>query len=283
MQVQYRWMSGHQRGVTDNVLTNSYQTLSLKKHEEHSLLVTLERPEVLNAMNTQMMGELRDIFQSLYVDQNGLRVVVITGSGERGFCSGGDLKERRGMTDAEWRRQHALLEQMMRAAALCPLPMIAAVNGDCFGGGLELALGCDFCYAADSARFGFPEGRVGIMPGAAGTQNLVRACGVRRAKEIMLTGLPFSSREALDWNVVNAVLPKSDLLELSFSTASKMCGVAPVSAMQIKKSLDMATHADIMTGYAFEIEAYNRTIPLQDRQEGINAFNEKRKPVFRGE
>ncbi len=265
------------------MLTNSFNTLSVETKDDHLLLVTMDRPDVLNAMNTEMMGELLNVFQSLYVDQQNLRVVVITGRGERGFCSGGDLKQRRGMTDAQWRQQHALLEQMMRAAALCPVPMIAAVNGDCFGGGLELALGCDFSYAADTARFGFPEGRVGIMPGAAGTQNLVRACGVRRAKEIMLTGLPFSSAEALDWNVVNAVVPQSELLDKTFKTASDMCGVAPVSAMQIKKSLDMATHADIMTGYAFEIEAYNRTIPLKDRQEGINAFNEKRKPVFRGE
>ncbi len=265
------------------MLINSYETLSVETPEEHLLLVTLDRPDVLNALNTQMMGELRDVFQSLYVDQQGLRVIVLTGRGERGFCSGGDLKQRQGMTDSQWRQQHALLEQMMRAVALCPVPMIAAINGDCFGGGLELALGCDFSYTAETARFGFPEGRVGIMPGAAGTQNLVRACGVRRAKEIMLTGLPFSSQEALDWNIVNAVVPRSELLEHSLSTARKMCGVAPVSAMQIKKSLDMATHADIMTGYAFEIEAYNRTIPMQDRQEGINAFNEKRKPVFRGE
>ena len=265
------------------VLTSDYSTLSIEQRDKHVRLITLQRPEVLNALNTQMMHELHDVFSQLYVDQGDARVLILTGSGERAFCSGGDLKERQGMSDAQWRKQHALLEQMVRAAMLCPVPMIAAVNGDCFGGGLEIALTCDFCYASSNARFGFPEGRVGIMPGAAGTQNIVRACGVRRAKEIVLTGLPISAEEALAWRVANKIVPQDELLETSLQTAVKMCEIAPVSAMQIKKSLDVATHSDFMTGYAFEIEAYNRTIPMKDRVEGISAFNEKRKPDFKGE
>jgi len=264
------------------VKSKSFETLTLESPERHICLITLKRPEVLNAMNTDMMRELRDIFTEFYVDQSDCRVLVLSGSGERSFCSGGDLKERQGMTDAEWRQQHALLEQMIRAAVLCPVPMIAAVNGSCFGGGLEIALTCDFAFASTNAAFGFPEGRVGIMPGAAGTQNLVRACGVRRAKEIVLTGLPFSAEDAAAWGVVNKVCEPAQLMEQTLAAARSICEVAPVSAMQIKKSLNVATHTDVMTGFSFEIEAYNRTVPLADRQEGIDAFNEKRKPVFTG-
>ena len=264
------------------VKSNSFKTLTLENPESHIAVLTLKRPEVLNALNTDMMRELRDIFTEFYINQSDHRVLVLTGCGERSFCSGGDLKERQGMTDSEWRQQHALLEQMIRAALLCPIPVIAAVNGSCYGGGLEIALTCDFAFASTTASFGFPEGRVGIMPGAAGTQNLVRACGVRRAKEIVLTGLPFSAADANDWGVVNKVCEPAQLMDHTLTAARSICELAPVSAMQIKKSLDVATHSDVMTGFAFEIEAYNRTIPMADRQEGINAFNEKRKPEFTG-
>lgn len=237
----------------------------------------------MNALNTQMMTDIRDHFQSLYVDASDIRVVVIYGRGDRAFCAGGDLKERNGMTDSVWRKQHAILEQMVRAVMSCPVPVIAAVQGACFGGGLELALTADFIYSSDQSRFGFPEGRLGIMPGACGTQNLVRACGVRRAKEIMLTGIPFSARDAQSWGIVNRVLHESELQEAVFDTATEICQTAPISARQIKQSLDVATQTDLNNGYAFEIAAYNRTVPSDDRREGVLAFNEKRKPIFTGQ
>lgn len=244
--------------------------------------ITLNRPDQLNALNTQMMTELRDLFMRTYVEPDMARCLILTGAGERGFCSGADLKERKGMTDQAWRAQHAVLEQAMRAIQECPIPIIAAVNGAAFAGGLELALASDFVYAAQYARFALTEVTLGIMPGAMGTQNLPRALGTRRAKEIILTGTPFTADQALEWGLVNAVHPAVDLMAAVRTVAAKIAANAPVSIRQAKKAIDRAGDVDRATGYAFELEAYNRTIVTEDRHEGITAFNEKRKPHYKG-
>ena len=175
-----------------------YKTLLTHQEDGGVLVITLNRPERLNAMNTAMMKDLRAIFEDLYVHPGQANCIVLTGAGERGFCPGADLKERDGMTDETWRAQHAIVEQFIRHMHQCPVPIIAAVNGVAMGGGAEIALACDFIYAADHACFAFPEVTRGIMPGAAGPQNLPRAVGVRRAKEIVLSGLPFSAAEAAE-------------------------------------------------------------------------------------
>jgi len=260
-----------------------FETLTVEPVTEYVQKVVMDRPSVMNALNTQMMIDLREYFQSLYVDQENLRVIILTGQGTRAFCAGGDLKERNGMSDSVWRQQHAQLEQMVRAIMDCPIPIVASVQGACFGGGLELALTTDFVFASSDATFGFPEGRLGIMPGACGTQNLVRACGLRRAKEIMLTGTPFDAASALDWGIVNRVEAADKLEQSVEAVADEICNTAPISAQQIKQSLNVATQTDLNTGYSFEIAAYNRTVPTQDRREGVAAFNEKRKPGFTGQ
>jgi enoyl-CoA hydratase/carnithine racemase len=258
-----------------------YETLKVSFDADRVGIITMSRPEARNAMNTRMMEELRDCFAGFYVDPNAAACLILTGEGQ-GFCSGADLKERKGMSDDIWRKQHAVVEQMVRALMDCPVPIIAAVNGAAFAGGMELALGCDFIYAAQSARFALTEVTLGIMPGAAGTQNLPRAVGVRRAKELVLTGTPFSAEQAYAWGMVNKVCPDANLMDEVMATARRIAANAPVSARQAKKSLDKATELDRMTGYSFEIEAYNRTVVTEDRQEGINAFNEKRKPRYKG-
>ena len=153
----------------------TYDTLKITIGEDKVGIVTMSRPEALNAMNTRMMEELRDVFSQLYVEPDRAACLVLTGEGTRGFCTGADLKERKGMSDAVWRRQHAIVEQMIRAIMDCPVPVIAAVNGAAYAGGMEIALACDFVYAVPSARFALTEVTLGIMPGAAGTQNLPRA------------------------------------------------------------------------------------------------------------
>lgn len=263
-------------------MTADYETLLVSRNE-HVMTVTLNRPESGNALNTKMLSEVVDLLASLYVDPEGVRCIVLTGAGEKIFCAGGDLKERKGMTDEAWRRQHALTEQMMRHLLECPIPVIAAINGAAFGGGCELAVAVDFAYASETARFALTEVTLGIHPGAGGTQNLARACGVRRAKEITLTGLPFSAQEALEWGVVNKVCPAATLMEEALKTAQRIAGNAPIAVQQAKKSVGMSTQVDISSGYRFELESYYRTIPTKDRLEGVLAFNEKRKPVFRGE
>ena len=259
-----------------------YETLKLERIEDHLLLVTLNRPDAANALNTQMGYDFRDLWTHLYMDQEDLRCVVVTGSGDRIFCAGGDLKERNNMTDETWQKQHALFEQAMLAMTDCPIPIIAAVNGAAVAGGLEFVLGSDFAYGASHAKFALTEVTLGIMPGAMGTQNLPRAVGVRRAKEIILTGKMFTAQEALEWGVLNRICADGKLMEETLETARAICNNAPISTRQAKKSLNVSTQIDLKNGYAFEIEAYNRMVTTEDRLEGVRAFNEKRKAQFKG-
>ena len=245
-------------------------------------MLTLNRPSVRNAFNTQMGLELLEFFSAMYVDQEDVRCIIITGAGDKAFCAGGDLKQRNEMTNEEWSQQHAVFEQKTLAMMDCPVPIIAAVNGAAYGGGCELALGADFIYASSSAQFAQPEVKLGIMPGAGGTQQLPRACGVRRAKELILTGRPFDADEAREWGIVNRVCADETLMDEAMATARLIAANGPVAVRQAKKSVGMATQLDLKTGYAFEIESYNRTIPTEDRLEGVRAFNEKRKPEFPG-
>jgi enoyl-CoA hydratase len=259
-----------------------YKTLKVEKRGEHILLATLNRPEVLNAINTQMGHDQLDLWSRLTAEPGSLRAVVLTGSGERAFCAGGDLKERDGMTQAAWQAQHELFERAFVALVECTVPVIAAVNGHAFGGGLEMALCCDFAYSVPNARFALSETSLGIMPGGMGTQNLPRAVGERRAKELILTARPFSAAEALEWGVLNRVCEPARLLEEAVATAQAIAGNAPLSVRQAKKSIHYGLQMDLLAGYRFEIEAYNRLVDTDDRREGVKAFNEKRKPDFKG-
>ncbi len=258
------------------------ETLTVETVQDHTVLVTLNRPEVANAMNTQMGLDLLEVFDGFCAAPNKQRCIVVTGAGTKAFCAGGDLKQRNGMTDEQWMDQHLIFERFIRAMIDCPVPMIAAVNGAAYAGGLEISLCCDFIYAAEHARFALTEVTLGIMPGAGGTQNLPRAVGARRAKEIMLTGKPFSVQEALDWGMVNKICPGETLLKEALATAAAIAANAPISTRQLKQSVNMGLNMDLRSGMMFEIEAYNRMVPTDDRREGIRAFNEKRKPVYKG-
>ena len=166
-----------------------YSTLLLRPENEHVLVVTLNRPEVLNAINTQMGRDLLDLWGRLTEDAQGLRCVVLTGSGDRAFCAGGDLKERKGMSNEAWRLQHEIFERAFFQLLEVPVPVIAALNGHAYGGGLETALACDFIYASVQARMALTEVRLGIMPGGGGTQTLARAVCSRRAASCPRRGL----------------------------------------------------------------------------------------------
>ncbi len=263
-------------------MRTDYETLKLDRVEDHILVVTLNRPERANAMNTQMGLDLRDLWRDLYVDQEDVRCVVMTGSGEKAFCAGGDLKDRDGMTDEQWQHQHAIFEQAVLTMMDVPPPIIGAINGVAYGGGTEFVLLCDFAYGASHARFALTEVTLGIMPGAAATQMLPRAVGIRRAKEFLMCGAPCSAEEALEWGILNKVCEPDQLMDEALTTARRIAANAPISIRQAKKSLNMSMQTDARNGYMFEIEAYNRMVPTEDRLEGIRAFNEKRKPVYRG-
>lgn len=264
-------------------MENRMKTLQLTHENEHILIVSLHRPEVRNAINSVMMQELRELWQTEIAKQPQLRCIVLTGSGDKAFCAGADLKERQNITLDTWRQQHIALQQAMLAQINCPIPIIAAVNGAAFGGGLEIAMAADFIYAANTAVFAQSEVKLGIMPGAMGTQNLPRAGGIRRAKELSFTGEPFTAEQAFAYGIVNKIFDPAVLMQETLKTAHVIAGNAPFAVRQVKKAINASLTLDIPTGYRFELEAYQQLLPTKDRIEGIQAFNEKRKPVFTDE
>jgi enoyl-CoA hydratase len=263
-------------------MNHNYETATAEDKGEGLVLLTLNRPQVANAMNTQMGRDLLAFFDAVNADPLAHRCIVVTGAGDKAFCAGGDLKERQGMTDETWQAQHLLFERMIRGFIGCPVPVLGAINGAAYAGGCELALCCDFLYAAEIARFALTEVTLGIMPGAGGTQNLPRAVGARRAKEILLTGKPISAQQAFEWGMVNRICKADALMSDALETASTIAANAPISTRQIKQSVNYGLNMDLASGMMFEIEAYNRMVPTEDRREGIRAFNEKRKPNFQG-
>ena len=260
----------------------TFETLSVETPADHVLLITLNRPEAANAFNTRMARDLIALFEGVSLETGDIRAIVLTGAGDRAFCAGGDLKERDGMTDEAWGRQHLIYERMVRAVLGCPVPTIGAINGAAYGGGCELAAALDFCYAAEGAKFAQTEVRIGIIPGAGGTQTMARAIGERRAKEAILSATPFTAAQALDWGLVNAVFPQDALQPAALETAQKIAANAPIATRQAKQAIHKGLQMGLSDGLAFEIEAYNRTIPTRDRREGVAAFNEKRPPRFEG-
>jgi enoyl-CoA hydratase len=263
-------------------MRDSYETILIERLQADVLLVTLNRPAVANAVNTQMGRDLLDVFETLIADPDRFRAVVLTGAGDRAFCAGGDLKERHGMTDAAWQAQHHVFERKTRALIECPVPVIAAVNGAAYGGGCEMALACDFIYASRRARFALPEVTLGIMPGAGGTQTLPRAVGERRAKELLLSGKAWSAEDALRWGMVNRLCEPASLVAEAVETARTIAENAPISIRQAKRSIHHGLSLSLADGMLFEIEAYNRMVPTEDRREGVLSFREKRKPRFKG-
>ncbi len=265
-----------------NASIPAYETLLVTPQDDHVLLVTLNRPEVANALNTRMGQELEDLWGRLTLDPQGVRCVVLTGAGDKAFCGGGDLKERHGMSTEQWTRQHEIFERQYWALLDMPIPTIVALNGHAYAGGLEMALTCDFMYASAKARMALTEVTLGIMPGAGGTQLLPRAVGERRAKEILMTGRPFTAQDALSWGLVNAVFEPSEVLAKALETAKIIARNAPLSIKQLKKSIRYGGQMELKTAFRFEVESYNHLINTHDRVEGIAAFNEKRPPKFTG-
>lgn len=265
-----------------SALDRPCESLLLDEPFDGALVITLNRPHRANAFTSAMAEEMIQVFGALEAAPNAYRCVVVTGAGDRAFCAGADLKERDGMTDEQFRDQHYLYERCFRAVGACPPPLIAALNGAAFAGGLEFALQCDFAYASETARFALTEVTRGIMPGGGGTQMLPRSIGERRAKELIFTGRPFSAKEAYDWGLVNKLCAPGTVLAEVLEVARTICANAPISVRQAKKSISTGMNMDKASAMLFEIEAYYQLIPTEDRIEGINAYVEKRTPVFKG-
>jgi enoyl-CoA hydratase/carnithine racemase len=258
----------------------SYETIKLSHPEAGIVVVTFARPQVANALSTQMGRELLDAWSHLRADA-ALRCVVLSGEGKH-FQAGADLKERNGMSDEQWADQHRLFEAMIRAQLACPVPVIAAVQGAAMGGGCEMTLACDFAYAAEGARFGLPEAGLGILPGLGGTQLLTRAVGPRRAIELLATAQPFTAEQALDWGLVNGVVAPEALMDTVLGVARVIASKAPLSVRGAKRVVHEGQDLDLKRAMDLELTVYNHLFTTQDRREGVASFNEKRTPVFEG-
>ena len=242
-------------------------------------LVTLNRPHVLNAMSTAMGVRMSEVMARI-AEEASVRVVVLTGAGERAFCAGGDLKERQGMTPEQWTRQHRVFERAHHQIRNLRKPIFAAVNGVAVGGGCEMAMSTDFIVAAEHSRFGQPEVTRGIMPGAGGTQLLPRFLPRGLAFQLLMTGELISAAEAHRWGLVNRVCPASELMAEAMALAERIAANSPAAVQQAKRSARMGLELPLEAGIEAEIECYQRMVDHPDRYEGVSAFNERRTPSF---
>lgn len=255
-------------------------TLSIAR-DAHVVTLTFEREARLNTLARAMVDELRDALRTLAEDPS-VRVLVITGRGDRAFCAGADLEERRGMGEAEVRKTVAGLQALTSQIAAFPRPTIAAINGYAFGGGLEIALACDLRYISDSARVGLTETRLGIIPGAGGTQRLPRLIGLGRAREMIFTGRRIDGATAAMYGLVEAVFPSDELMSRVSEVAAEIAAGAPLALEQAKFAINHGIETDLHNGLALERAAYGTLIPTEDRVEALHAFAEKRAPDFKG-
>lgn len=244
-------------------------------------VLTLNRPQVMNSFNFEMLRALRDAVEALRFDPE-IRVVVITGAGDRAFCAGADLKERATLSPVQVKEFIFTIRNLFTTIEQLPKPVIGAVNGIALGGGTELALACDVRIAAANATMGLTETRLAIIPGAGGTQRLPRLVGKGKAKELIFTGRRVDAAEALAMGLVNEVCEPENLLAACKKMAGMMCETGPIAIEQAKYAINYGMETDMATGLAIESNAYWVTIPTEDRLEGLAAFREKRKPVYKG-
>ena len=257
------------------------EVVKLEREANGAAWLTLERAEAMNALSGPVLEELGAAVATLARDGD-VRAIVVTGAGDKAFSAGADLKERRGMSEAETRVRIDLINRVFDALAAVGKPTIAALNGVAFGGGLELALACDFRIAASGVQLGLTEVRLGIMPGAGGTQRLARLIGAARAKELILLGRRIDAARALELGVVNQVVPAAGLRAAVDALVVELAGSAPVSLAMAKQAIDRGSNLVLDEGLRIERQCYEVTLRTEDRNEGLRAFAEKRPPRFQG-
>ena len=259
--------------MNDNVL--------LVEEEAGIATLTLNRPDVMNSLNFPLLHALRDRVESVRFRKD-LRVIISAGSGEGAFCSGADLKERATLNPDQVREYIYTIRNLFTAIEELNKPVIAGVNGIALGGGTELALASDIRIASSKASMGLTETRLAIIPGAGGTQRLPRLVGKGKAKELIFTGQRVDAQEALNIGLVNSICEPKDLMEACHEMAAMICETGPVAIEQAKYAINYGLETDMHTGLAIESNAYWVCIPTEDRLEGLAAFKEKRKPVYKG-
>ncbi|SDE54019.1 Enoyl-CoA hydratase/carnithine racemase [Priestia aryabhattai B8W22] len=258
------------------------KTVQVEKQSNGIAVITLYRPEAANALSKQMLKELQTIIYELKHNPD-IRVVILTGAGEKAFCAGADLKERKGMSENEVKQAVRFIHLIVNEVALLPQPVIAAINGVAFGGGLELALACDLRIGALEAKVGLTETSLGIIPGAGGTQRLPRLIGSGKAKEIIFSAKRLTAEEAESIGILEYVVPREKLIQKAHEIAETMAKNAPLALIQSKIAINSGMEVDLCTGLKLEELAYNALISTEDRLEGLRAFTEKRSPQYKGQ
>jgi enoyl-CoA hydratase/carnithine racemase len=251
------------------------------EHHGTTAWITLNRPDARNALSRDVNLELQDITAALD-DRDDVRVVVVTGAGDKAFCAGADLKERRGVSAAETGPYVNAIASAIGSFADLHKPTICAMNGSAYGGGLELALACDFRIVVEGAELGLTEVRLGIMPGAGGTQRLPRLIGEARAKEIVLLGRRVSAARALEIGLVNQVVPRAGLRAAVDAMLAELGGCAPLSVRCAKAAMERGYGRPMSEALGIERECYDATLFSEDRDEGLAAFAEGRPPRYVG-
>ena len=242
---------------------------------DHVATITLDRPDVHNAINFEMLASMRALMAEL-------RAVIVTGAGDKAFCAGADLKERATMPAERVKQFIFNIRELMSELASFPRPVIAAINGIALGGGTEMALGCDIRIASANAVLGLTETSLAIIPGAGGTQRLPRLVGLGKAKELIFTARKVSAEEALEIGLVDKLVPAGQAEVAAREMAAAIAANGPVAVEMAKWAIDRGVETDLATGLALESRAYDMVIPTQDRLEGLAAFKDKRRPVYRG-
>lgn len=251
------------------------------EEKNQAVILTMNRPKVMNCLNFDLLYAIRDKIDELQY-RTDIRTVIITGAGEKSFCAGADLKERATLTQDEVKKFILTIRNLLTSIQQLPIPVISAVNGVALGGGTEVALASDIRIASEKASMGLTEARLAIIPGGGGTQRLPRIIGVAKAKELIFTGRRVDAAEALDIGLVNKVTTPENLLDACLEMAGMIAETGPIAVEMAKYAIDKGIETDLATGLSIESNAYRVTIPTEDRVEGLTAFREKRKPVYKG-
>ncbi|HMA86009.1 MAG TPA: enoyl-CoA hydratase-related protein [Desulfosalsimonadaceae bacterium] len=258
----------------------SYKTIIFEE-QNGIATITINRPKSLNALNSEVLHELSPLLESIGQNEE-IRVLIITGAGEKAFVAGADISELAELNALQGKyfvkTGHACMSKLQDL----PIPVIAAVNGFALGGGLELAISCDFIYASEKAKFGLPEITLGLIPGFGGTQRLARIVGKNMAKEMIFTGKTISADEARELGIVNKILTHESLLAEARKTAESIAAKGKVSLNAAKEAINRGAEVDLFTGCNIEIDAFGLCMTSEDAKEGTRAFLEKRKPDFKG-
>jgi enoyl-CoA hydratase len=259
----------------------SYQHILFAVDEQGIALVTVNRPEKLNALSGAVVLELKDAFERIAGD-GATRAAILTGAGDKAFVAGADINELARLSPYEAREYAVRGQAVLRRLETCGKPSVAAVNGFALGGGLELAMACAVRFASENAKLGQPEVKLGIIPGYGGTQRLPRLIGRGRALELLVSGEPVTAAEAHRLGLVNAVVPQAELLNYSRAWLAKVLANGPLAVGLVLEAVDVGLDGGLDAGLRFEAAAFGVSAATEDRREGTRAFLEKRRPAFAG-